>query len=227
MECTVDRLTQILSDALGVGVDVTERHAEALRDAGYLPKLERGDNCPQPVKVEHGVYVLLALMTGLPPAEAAGAVAKYIRLPLLGVQKISEDEDRNPVCFGVDPDDPLMWSLPPTLGVFLAFLAAGWGWTGDGGDFVPLEMELGGGPGTIAGSIIIAPTIHYSGPPIVGAVVYGTGATDRPDDAPKARLDHYGRVPGSIFRVLFDFFGKVGAAELRADLERAAAEVQT
>ena len=215
MATTAD-LIEALSSALGVPQSEATIHVRRLREARLLPATKggRGAAGGASVNAEHAAVLLISLMSGVPATKAAETVTLYAGLPLEVVSRGELLPDGRFESFSIAEADPVMADIDTfgdTFGEFLAGLIEAYA-TAPETSIEPTMVMLGGGLGTASASVHLNALADAR---TVGAVVtFGMaplGGGQRPDDAPRARLERHSCVPGTVFQVFRELFS--GQAE--------------
>ena len=139
--------------------------------------------------------------------DAPDCARLYAQLPLDRVTRGELTPDGRTEMVEIGEPSPLMdevRDLGETFGSFLTSLIES---AEPGSSVEPGEIVVGGGPGTATGAVGFE--IYDQIYPLAAFVKFTLaplGGDRRPDDAPRARLDCYATVPGSIFTVFREFF---------------------
>ena len=207
MNTTTD-LCKTLAFSLGLDPDLVLDHARHLHEAGLdFPIGEGGTDAVQ-AEPEHAAKLLIAVMSGVLPAEAPDAVRLYGDLPLECVQR-GVAHPNGWVNDGIPNDDPAMEILTTwgeTFGEHLVKLIECFNQTPEVNVKV-VNFVLGDGLGTATAYIYLAVLIE--GEDVVVEVTFSLsplGGGMLPDDAPRCRLHQRTIVPGSILLALREFF---------------------
>lgn len=198
---TTDKLTATLAEALGLPDRLVNETARHLREAKMLPAGE--------VTVEDAVTLLLGLMAAPDPESAPDCARLYAQLPFTRVTRTELMPDGRFETFDLFDDEPVVEELKElgeTFGTFLTGFARGFNDTRELA-IEPGNLIAGGGLGTAFASLQIF--VLADGAHVAGSVQFSLepqGGGRHPDDAPKARLDVYASMPGTIFNVLRSIF---------------------
>ena len=216
---TIDNLTDTLRGALGLPRRLVDETARYLREAGMLAA------GGAPATVEHAVVLLLGLMAAPDPKDAPDAVRLYRQLPLDRVTRCELMPDGRFETVQVSDEDPCvgdMCEFGSTFGPFLETLILACN-TVEKVNIEIGEIVVGGGTGTVTASVHIL--VLAEGVDVGGVVQFTLaplgGPCRHPDDAPRARLDCYACVPGSIINVFRKFFTGNADGPRKAVMSRA------
>ena len=207
-----------LARALGLPADTANTASRTLRDAAGL-----WPDDGELAGLTELVDLLLALASPFPPEEAAKAVEIFRPLPLTSQQVRFLDPATGEVSVMMliadQPNTLEECCCAPTLGPMIEQMA-GWSDCPGPGLITPLELCIGGGEGTYSGQIDVFEVPHKGAPAKCAmGIFYGADSgSDRPDDAPPARLDRTSRLPATVFPILRRLAEKSGSALVQAAL---------
>lgn len=200
---TTNALIKTYAQTLGQPRRLVDETARHLHEAGMLAK---GD---APATAEGAMVLLLGLMAAPTPEDAPDCARLYAQIPLDHVMRSELMPDGRIESIRVPDDDPFLVDLAglgDRFGHFLTSLIFGYSEASEM-DTELGDILVGGGLGTATASVHMRPLAD--GVNIAGSVRFTLeplGGGRNPDDAPRARLDVFACVPGTIWGVLREFF---------------------
>ena len=220
---TISKLSREMCRALGLSFSYVEGRARALQAAGLLPSGKSGHAEVNAAELdpEHGLLILLAVLSGKSGERAVEDVRTFTELRLMGVSHVKAGGGGVFYSSPLDPDagDLLLGGEPFLLSLAKLMVAA---FDGRPMVFDVQTICVGGALGSRCASIAMAPPTN---PAAWIRFDFGLPANplgQAPDDAPLCGLAEFRQVPGVILHLLVGLFSAEAMCRHAALIEASA-----